>query len=281
MRLKGHSISVTIRSTEKTVEVNPRKHQSQEDLVLTFSQIPKNKTKTSFPYSKPDFLYGKEDPKTVNFDGLSHYPPCLEEARLRHPFTAIVAGPTGCGKSIFALKLIKYAKEMIIPAPERIIWCYDIYQDMFDKFNNVVFHEGLPDLSMFDGKQRVLVVIDDLMAETNDKVCNLFTKVSHHKSVSVLYLSQNLFFKNKQNRTLSLNSHYMVLFKNVRDSSQIACLARQMYPGNGKFMLESFKDATSNPFGYLLVDMRPETDELFRLRSNIFPDDQQYVYIPK
>jgi len=203
------------------------------------------------------------------------------DPRLKHPFTSIVAGPTGCGKTIFTLNLLKYAGVMITPVPEKIIWCYGIYQDMFDKFRNIEFQEGLPDLTVFDGKQRVLLVIDDLMVETDDKVCNLFTKISHHKSVSVLYLSQNLFFKNKQNRTLSLNSHYMVLFKNVRDATQVAILARQMYPGNGKFMMEAFKDSTSKPYGYLLVDMRPETDERYRLRSNIFPNEEQCVYVPK
>ena len=30
---------------------------------------------------------------------------------------------------------------------------------------------------------------------------------------------------------LSLNSHYIVLFKNARDATQVAHLARQMYPG--------------------------------------------------
>ena len=73
----------------------------------------------------------------------------------------------------------------------------------------------------------------------------------------------------------------MVLFKNVRDATQVAILARQMYPGNGKFMMEAFKDSTSKPYGYLLVDMRPETDERYRLRSNIFPNEEQCVYVPK
>ena len=60
----------------------------------------------------------------------------------------------------------------------------------------------------------------------------------------MLYLVQNLFHKNKESRTISLNSQYMVVFKNPRDASQMSHLARQMYPGRVKFVQEAFKDAT-------------------------------------
>jgi hypothetical protein len=120
------------------------------------------------------------------------------------------------------------------------------------------------------------------MTESNDDVSNIFTKVSHHRNVSVVYLSQNLFYRSKQNRTMSLNTHYMVLFKNPRDATQVANLSRQMYPGRSKFLVEAFKDATAKPYGYLLIDLKPDTDEKFRVRANIFPnDDRQYVYVPK
>ena len=75
----------------------------------------------------------------------------------------------------------------------------------------------------------------------------LFTKKSHHRNTSVLYLVQNLLPKNKESRTISLNSQYMVVFKNPRDASQMSHLARQMYPGRAKFVKEAFKDATSVP----------------------------------
>jgi len=112
-------------------------------------------------------------------------------------------------------------------------------------------------------------------------VSQIFTKVSHHKSLSVLYLTQNLFYKTKQNRTMSLNAHYLVLFKNPRDMTQISHLAAQMYPGKSKYMIESYRDATSVPFSYLLIDLKPDTEEKMRLRSNIFPGETTYVYVSK
>ena len=46
-------------------------------------------------------------------------------------------------------------------------------------------------------------------------------------------------------RTISLNSQYIVVFKNPRDVSQMTTLAKQMYPGRVKFVQEAFADATS------------------------------------
>ena len=98
-------------------------------------------------------------------------------------------------------------------------------------------------------------------------VTKIFTKISHHKSVSVLYLTQNLFFQGKENRTISLNTHYMVLFKNPRDASQVAVLGKQMYPNKSKILVEAFRDATGIPYCYLLVDMQTDLDEQFRLQN--------------
>ena len=73
----------------------------------------------------------------------------------------------------------------------------------------------------------------------------------------------------------------MVLFKNPGDVSQFANLARQMYPKKSQFAVEAYKDATLEPYSYLLVDLRPEQDDDLRLRTNIFPGETHYVYIVK
>lgn len=199
----------------------------------------------------------------------------------KHPFTCLVSGPTGCGKTNFTLRLIKHSSVIIDPAPEKILWCYGVYQNGFNSIEGVEFHEGLPDLARFDGSQRTLLILDDLMHETDDRVTKIFTKISHHSDVSVLYLTQNLFYGGKQNRTIGLNAHFLVLFKNPRDATQITCLARQMHPTKSSFMVEAFKDATEKPFSYLLVDLKADTEEKYRLRANIFPDETNYVYVPK
>ncbi len=198
------------------------------------------------------------------------------------PFTCVISGPTGSGKSAFVQRLIKHSGVVISPPPDRILYCYGTFQQIFREMDGVEFNEGLPSLKEFDGSRHTLVVIDDLMHETNDIVSKLFTRGSHHTNTSVIFITQNLFHADKVTRTITLNAQYMVLFKNVRDKSQISHLSRQMYPGNSKHMIEAYIDATSQPYSYLFVDLKPSTDEEHRLKACIFPDDKDnYVYESK
>ena len=48
---------------------------------------------------------------------------------------------------------------------------------------------------------------------------------------------------------MSLNSHYLVVFKIPLDSSQVNHLARQMFPGYVKYLQEAFEHATKRPYG--------------------------------
>ncbi|GFU55116.1 uncharacterized protein TNCV_426211 [Trichonephila clavipes] len=66
--------------------------------------------------------------------------------------------------------------------------------------------------------------------------------------------------------------------KNRRDQSQITHLGRQLYPRKVKFFQECYADATSKPYGYLLIDLKPETDESLRVRTGMFPGDV-FMYI--
>src|SRR6266516_8135836 len=86
------------------------------------------------------------------------------------PFTSMISGPTGSGKSVFVQRLIKHAKTVISPPPDRIKYCYGVFQQIFNEMDGVEFNEGLPSLVEFDGSRHTLVIIDDLMHETNDIV---------------------------------------------------------------------------------------------------------------
>ena len=98
---------------------------------------------------------------------------------------------------------------------------------------------------------------------------NLFTKGSHHRNLRVLYIVQNLFHQGKGNRSISLNSHYLVLFKNPRDKLQVLTLAKQMYPGRTDFFLKQYEEAVRRPYAYLLIDLKTTTRDDCRLRTNV------------
>ena len=204
----------------------------------------------------------------------------IMDPRLKHPFTCIIAGSSGCGKTQFVLNLVKNIESLIHPIPQKIIWFYSEWQDEYNKVN-AEFNESIPKLCDIDKDTPKLMIIDDLMGKCDDILLQLFTKISHHRNLSVIYITQNLFNKSKENRTINLNASYLVLFKSPRDSSSIIHLSKQIYPGKNKILQEAFHDATSKSYGYLLIDLKPETPDLIRLRTNIFVETYQDVYVPR
>jgi chemotaxis response regulator CheB len=147
---------------------------------------------------------------------------------------------------------------------------------------NIIFNEGLPNIGEIDTTKPNLIIIDDLMRESDNRVVDLFTRGCHHRNLSVFFITQNIFHQGKGQRDISLNAHYIVLFKNPRDKAQIKHLAQQVCPENVKFLQESYRDATDKAHGYLLLDLKQSTPEDFRFRTNIFPsDEQQIVYVQK
>ena len=59
-------------------------------------------------------------------------------------------------------------------------------------------------LDTLDPREKHLIILDDLMDETDQRVASLFTKKSHYRNISVMYIVQNLFHRGKHHRTEEL-----------------------------------------------------------------------------
>ena len=126
-----------------------------------------------------------------------------------------------------------------------------------------------------------MVVIDDLFSESTKEqdFNNMFTKVARHRQVTVIFITQNLFHQGGQHRTRNLNVHYLVVFKNPRDNTVVDFLARQAFPSNRSFLIDSFKDATlDKPHGYLFLDFTQSCPDMLRVRADIFNPNGIIVY---
>lgn len=202
---------------------------------------------------------------------------------LLHPMRMIISAPSFAGKTTFISQLIKHKNQTIDPIPSLCYFCYTEWQPLYDELQalGVIFHRGLIDVDTLDSHTPKLLVLDDMMNKLSPEVTSLFTKNSHHRNMSVIFTTQNIFDKHREMRTISLNASYLVLFKSPRDRTQISHLARQMRPDNAKIIQQAFDLATTDSYGYLLVDLCQSTPEELRLRNGIFPEDNHYVYIEK
>jgi hypothetical protein len=159
---------------------------------------------------------------------------------------------------------------------------------MKSDYNNITFHKGLPQeevlAEFINTPYHKLIILDDLNHQIvdNQNIELLLTRDSHHKSASVIILSQNVFKQGKHSRDQSLNTQYFILMKNLRDINQIHYLSRQLYPSNPKKLLEAYEDCLSHSkYPYLVVDLHPESNDMFRLKTGIFPEDICITYTDK
>ena len=200
-----------------------------------------------------------------------------------------MSGQTGSGKTQFVYRLLRNVSQMYKEdPPDRILYCYGIHQPLFDEMEieiqNLEMKQGLPtpeEINDFtqDHCHR-LIIIDDLAHQllNNSEMELLFTQGCHHRRISVIFMTQNLFQKGSKSRTIALNTYYLVLMKNVRDTSQIQYLGRQLFPGRSNLLTDAYTDATKEPYGYLLVDTSPHSGDKYRLRTRIFPGEDPIIY---
>lgn len=199
---------------------------------------------------------------------------------ITHPFSFLIAGNSGSGKSTFTIQFIKHLQDLCSTKFDQIIWCLsETNAAPVELGSSVIVKKGIPEFTN-EREQAKLIVLDDLMNDVySRKVSELFTKISHHRGISVILITQNLFHSGPCSRDISLNSKYIVVFKNPRDKLQAAHLIRQVYPENWRGLHKAYLDATKNPFGYLLIDLCQNTNELLRFRTNIF-EKPCTVYVP-
>jgi GTPase SAR1 family protein len=163
-----------------------------------------------------------------------------EDICFKHPFSALVAGPSSSGKTVFVRRLLSHAHELTtLNVPARVIWAYGQWQELYNEplpFE-ISYVRGLPSEQEVRDSKANIIVIDDLMGDLSSdrRLSSLFTRGSHHWQVSVIFIVQNLFHQGRQMRDVHTSTNYLVLFKSPRDSSQIEHLARQVYPRNKAF----------------------------------------------
>src|SRR5258706_4409777 len=179
----------------------------------------------------------------------------VNDVEIRHPFNMVVAGPSQSGKTYWVKTLI--TSKLITPEIEKIMFYYSEWQPLYDTMTDIAeFHQGLPTV-LPDGSKRTLIILDDLMLESsaNKDITLLFTRGTHHKNCSVILITQNFF--EKELRTITLNSHYLVILKSKRTVSQVAALARQLFTKKSNFLVEAYEDATID-HRYLFLDLKPD-----------------------
>jgi hypothetical protein len=210
-----------------------------------------------------------------------------ESPKFHHPFTMVVSGGTGSGKTRWLMRFLEHSDEMC-DMQLTIFYCYgeaNEYTLELENRGGVKTNQGVPSehqikYEAMKSGGKLLLVLDDLLLNLKSTFLDtLFTKGSHNWNVSVVLVTQHLFAK--ELRTARNNAHYVVLMRNLAGELQARNIGVQLFPKRLPYFMEAYSDATRDNYSYLLIDMHPKTDDKLRLRTYIFPGEITIVYIAK
>jgi len=188
----------------------------------------------------------------------------------------VISGSTQCGKSTLVQKILEQKDDLIDKKFNKILYCYGIpshsFSSLKEKIPEIEFHQGIP--TNLDQDEDSLIILDDLMQElsSSKEAIDLFTRISHHQNVSVIFLTQNFFFKNLRN--LTTQCKYICIMKNPRENAHIKTISRQMNQGLKNIPFEeAYNHVMKTPYGHLFLDFGMDQDDNCRIRTSIFPKD--------
>lgn len=199
----------------------------------------------------------------------------IDDWSFEHPCTIVIGGPSKCGKTCLVKKIIE--NQYIQPFPEKVYWFYSEYQDLYKEMEEeglvTEFIKGLDksvvdDLTSNDRDVSKLCIFDDLQDEvaSDRTIADLFTRGSHLRNLSVIYITQNIFFQGKVARNIKVNGNYYIIFRNPADTRQISDFVSRFTngPDHRDFVLRSFEEAICEPHGHLIFDFTQNSDNTIR-----------------
>ena len=195
-----------------------------------------------------------------------------------------LVGPSETGKIQLIYNWLKLGTFQ--PKFDKIYFFYQNSQPLYDvmqkEIENLEFVQGVNfefiDSSRNNGTNYLLIFDDSCEEIRNSKAFVDIATAGRHRGLSTTYIKHNLFHQSKLGRDVELQNTRLVLFKSLREVMQITTFSTQL--GLGSELVDWYRDATFVPFGHLLIDLSPRTDDRIRYCKNSGSVPSQF-YIPE
>ena len=224
------------------------------------------------------------------------------DVRFQHPSNIFIMGPSQSGKTSFIYKFLKYRHLLMNPVPKTVIYVYSSQHPLVNKMveegivNKVLKNlpenqDSLEKLTQSCRDGGCILVIDDALSQMRSYLPQIFEVISHRDNCTVLFVTQNAFIDSSVFRRIKENCHYYVVMKHAKNSLKVKTLALQMDSCNIDYIMDAHRDAVKLKksrnekhhliYGYLIMDQRPFANDHTRIRTSIFPDEEEPVCIYK
>lgn len=201
-----------------------------------------------------------------------------------------ISGASGTGKTQLISSMLTLEPEeqpprqytTFQPEYKRIKYFYRHWQPVYDQFisrltpaiigfvqaagDEVIdktIEEARPDV-------KTLLIFDDSCEEIlqSRSFANLATS-GRHKGLHVIFIKHNVYQQGKHCVTVDKNTTHLILMKSPRMGKQLKLLGGEIDGANRQFLEETYKRATAERFGHLLIDLSPGCNDLLRFCSRV------------
>jgi hypothetical protein len=193
----------------------------------------------------------------------------------------IIQGCSGSGKTEICSKILRHGPDLFDTTPSLILFCYKSWQKIYDslqkEMSNIRFLPNLPNeeelKDLVRGHDHSILVADDMLTEiAHSAFCSdLFLRLCHHLQITTILILQSGNLGTKFGSNLIKNCHYTILLRSPKDQYGVRSLGLQL--ADYKNLSAAYRDATREPFSYLLISSHPKSEDSLRYRTDIFPSD--------
>ena len=183
-----------------------------------------------------------------------------------------MVGPAETGKSQLIYNWIEIGTFQ--PKFDKIYFFYQYSQPLYNvmqkEIKNLEFVQGVTFEfidSLRNNGTKYLLIFDDSCEEIcNSKAFVDIATAGRNRGLNTIYIKHNLFHQSKLGKDVELQNAPIALFESPRDVMQVTTLSTQF--GLGSELVDWYRDATTVPFGHLLIDLSPRTDDRLRYCTN-------------
>ena len=204
--------------------------------------------------------------------------------KLITPFSLVLAGPSGSGKSKFLFELLDNLDSCTKPKIEKVIFIYGVYQDLYKNYPNIHFTDNLQYMKVRP-QENTLLILDDCMSQVKDSALleQLFTR-GRHENISVILVLQSMFYKGSVLKTVRDNASYMAITNHIQDQTRLYTFSSQLELKNSAYFIDSYEDAMKTRFNYLFIDLHPKSQlrdapYFIKYRSGVAKGEGQVLYV--
>ena len=223
----------------------------------------------------------------TNNNNKSNIPPSPPvNIRLIKSFRMWVAGPSGCGKTHFLVNLIKNLQNYCQEPPDKVLFVYRTYQDLYSTINEYVSFFIEDQINLTQKVQdkidewkaddySILIIADDMLLSKDryfSEMIGRFFTTGRHNKISTIYVTQKCYPNDQHLRMAHQNTNYGVYFNNNHDTYEINSVCRRIsHRGSTrcKDIEKIFDIISENPYGYLFINFTPERGNIYLL-SELF-----------